>query len=121
MADEILNTLDGEQAVEGEIPPIVEPEPAPRDDWDDLVDKFLLIYPEFAPLLNTGNTEKDAQNKAFIKVIFEKIRCLYPEFSELALAGNVVQTDNGYSQAISAGTCGALVFKPSFIVRYKGI
>ena len=42
-------------------------------------------------------------------------------YSELALAGNVVQTDNGYSQAISAGTCGALVFKPSFIVRYKGI
>ena len=42
-------------------------------------------------------------------------------YSELALAGNVVQTDNGYSQAISAGTCGALVFKPSFIVRFKGI
>lgn len=42
-------------------------------------------------------------------------------YSELALAGNVVQTDNGYSQAISAGTCGALVFKPSFIVRYQGI
>ena len=42
-------------------------------------------------------------------------------YSELALAGNVVQIDNGYSQAISAGTCGALVFKPSFIVRYKGI
>ena len=59
------------------------PEPAPRDEWDDLVDKFLLIYPEFVPLLNTGNAEKDAQNKAFIKVIFEKIRCLYPEFSEL--------------------------------------
>ena len=63
--------------------PAPEPEPEPRDDWDDLVDKFLLIYPEFAPLLNTGNAEKDAQNKAFIKVIFEKIRCLYPEFSEL--------------------------------------
>ena len=63
--------------------PAPEPEPLPRDDWDDLVDKFLLIYPEFAPLLNTGNAEKDAQNKAFIKVIFEKIRCLYPEFSEL--------------------------------------
>ena len=42
-------------------------------------------------------------------------------YSELALAGNVVQTDNGYSQTISAGTCGALVFKPSFIVRYQGI
>ena len=63
--------------------PTPEPTPAPRDEWDDLVDKFILIYPEFAPLLNTGNTEKDAQNKAFIKVIFEKIRCLYPEFSEL--------------------------------------
>ena len=63
--------------------PKPEPEPAPRDEWDDLVDKFLLIYPEFVPLLNTGNAEKDAQNKAFIKVIFEKIRCLYPEFSEL--------------------------------------
>ena len=63
--------------------PEPEPEPAPRDEWDDLVDKFMLIYPEFAPLLNTGNAEKDAQNKAFIKVIFEKIRCLYPEFNEL--------------------------------------
>ena len=63
--------------------PVPEPEPEPRDDWDDLVDKFMLIYPEFAPLLNTGNAEKDAQNKAFIKVIFEKIRCLYPEFNEL--------------------------------------
>ena len=81
MADEILNALDGEQAVEGTNPPVSEP--LPRDDWDDLVDKFLLIYPEFVPLLNTGNAEKDAQNKAFIKVIFEKIRCLYPEFSEL--------------------------------------
>ena len=42
-----------------------------------------LVCSEFAPLLNTGNAEKDAQNKAFIKVIFEKIRCLYPEFNEL--------------------------------------
>ena len=63
--------------------PAPAPAPEPRDEWDDLVDKFILIYPEFAPLLNTGNAEKDAQNKAFIKVIFEKIRCLYPEFSEL--------------------------------------
>ena len=65
--------------------PIIEPAPAPapRDEWDELIDKFMLIYPEFVPLLNTGNAEKDAQNKAFIKVIFEKIRCLYPEFSEL--------------------------------------
>ena len=64
MADDILNTLDGEQLPEGEIPPIVEPEPepepAPRDEWDDLIDKFMLIYPEFAPLLNTGDAQKVA-------------------------------------------------------------
>ena len=87
MADEILNALDGEQAVEGEIPPIVEPEPEPepepRDEWDDLIDKFMLIYPEFAPLLNTGDAQKDAENRAYIKAILQKISCLYPEFSEL--------------------------------------
>lgn len=42
-------------------------------------------------------------------------------YSELALMGNVVQSDYGYSQAMSAGTCGALVFKPLFIVRYNNI
>lgn len=40
-------------------------------------------------------------------------------YSELALMGNVVQSDYGYSQAMSAGTCGALVYKPAFIVRFK--
>lgn len=42
-------------------------------------------------------------------------------YSELALMGNVVQSDYGYSQAMSAGTCGAVVFKPLFIVRFTGI
>lgn len=42
-------------------------------------------------------------------------------YSELALMGNVVQSDYGYSQAMSAGTCGALVFKPLFVVRYNNI
>lgn len=42
-------------------------------------------------------------------------------YSELALMGNVVQNDYGYSQAMSAGTCGALVFKPLFVVRYNNI
>lgn len=42
-------------------------------------------------------------------------------YSELALMGNVVQSDYGYSQAMSAGTCGALVFKPLFVVRYSNI
>lgn len=42
-------------------------------------------------------------------------------YSELALMGNVVQNDYGYSQAMSAGTCGAQIFKPLFIVRYNNI
>lgn len=42
-------------------------------------------------------------------------------FSEIALMGNVVQLHNGYSQTISAGTCGALIYKPSFVVRYSGV
>ena len=40
-------------------------------------------------------------------------------YSEIALMGNVVQTDYGYSQAMSAGTCGALIYKPSHIVKFK--
>ena len=42
-------------------------------------------------------------------------------YSEIALMGNVVQTDYGYSQSVSAGTIGAVVLKPNFIVRYSGI
>ena len=84
MADFIASfTPLKQRAIKAPPEPEPTPEPTPRDEWDDLVDKFILIYPEFAPLLNTGNAEKDAQNKAFIKVIFEKIRCLYPEFNEL--------------------------------------
>lgn len=42
-------------------------------------------------------------------------------YSELALMGNVVQEHNGYSQVVSAGTSGALVYKPSYVVRYSGV
>ena len=42
-------------------------------------------------------------------------------YSEIALMGNVVQTHYGYEQAISAGTIGAVVLKPTFIVRYSGV
>ncbi|TLD85797.1 hypothetical protein [Helicobacter sp. MIT 05-5294] len=42
-------------------------------------------------------------------------------YSEIAYMGNVVQTDYGYSQAVSAGTIGAVVLKNSFIVRYTGV
>lgn len=42
-------------------------------------------------------------------------------YSEIALMGNVVSSDYGYSQSVSAGTIGAVVLKPSFIVRYSGV
>lgn len=42
-------------------------------------------------------------------------------YSEIALMGTVVPTDNGYSQTLSAGTIGAVVLKPTFIVRISGV
>lgn len=42
-------------------------------------------------------------------------------YSEIGLMGNMLPSDNGYSQTISAGTIGAIVLKPSFIVRYSGV
>lgn len=82
MADEVLDQeLKNEQ--EGATPPADAPVIEPRDEWDDLVDKFMLIYPEFKPLLNTGDPVKDAENKAYLKIVLQKISCLYPEFNEL--------------------------------------
>lgn len=42
-------------------------------------------------------------------------------YSELAMMGNVVQNHNGYSQSVSAGTIGAVIYKPTYIVRFSGI
>lgn len=42
-------------------------------------------------------------------------------YSELALMSNTQLEYFGYSQAMSAGTCGALVFKPLMVVRYTNI
>ena len=42
-------------------------------------------------------------------------------YSEIARMGNVVMGDNSYSQAISAGTVGAVVYKPFMIKRYYGV
>lgn len=100
-----------------------------KSKWTDLgisaYEKLQGLYPNmyFVSAIELDNAE---QNNNVIYFIGESNAGGIADstklgYSELALAGNVVQTDNGYSQAISAGTCGALVFKPSFIVRYKGI
>ena len=54
-----------------------------------------------------------------LELLIEPLASFVKFYSEFALMGNVVQTDYGYSQAMSAGTCGALIYKPSHIVRFK--
>ena len=100
-----------------------------KSKWTDLgisaYEKLQQLYPNMY-FVSAIEFDKAEQNNNVIYFIGESNAGGIADstklgYSELALAGNVVQTDNGYSQAISAGTCGALVFKPSFIVRYKGM
>ena len=42
-------------------------------------------------------------------------------YSEIARMGRVVQGDYSFSQAISAGTVGAIVYKPFMVKRYSGV
>lgn len=42
-------------------------------------------------------------------------------YSEISKMGNVIQGDYSYSQAMSAGTVGAIVYKPFMIIRYSGV
>lgn len=89
-------------------------------------EKVQTLYPnmEFVPAIEFDNAYNGSANVIYFigesnaGGIGETTKLGY---SELGLTGNVVQSDNGYSQAVSAGTCGALVFKPSFIVRYQGV
>lgn len=66
-----------------------EPEPEPEPDfWDELLNKFLRVYPEFKPALNTGDEEKDADMKERFIMLLHKISCLYPEFNDLERCEN---------------------------------
>lgn len=42
-------------------------------------------------------------------------------YSEIARMGNVVLGDNSFSQTMSAGTVGAIVYKPFMVVRYTNV
>lgn len=64
-----------------------EPEPEP-DFWDEILNKFLRVYPEFKPALNTGDEEKDADMKERFIMLLHKISCLYPEFNDLEKCEN---------------------------------
>lgn len=70
-------------------PPEPEPEPEPEPDfWDELLNKFLRVYPEFKPALNTGDDKKDADMKERFIMLLHKISCLYPEFNDLEKCEN---------------------------------
>ena len=84
---------------------------------------LLKTYPkmEFVSAIELDKAENDKNvvyfiGESLVGGIAESTKFGY---SEIALMGNVVQTDYGYSQAMSAGTCGALIYKPSHIVRFK--
>ena len=84
---------------------------------------LLKTYPkmEFVSAIELDKAESDKDvvyfiGESLVGGIAESTKFGY---SEIALMGNVVQTDYGYSQAMSAGTCGALIYKPSHIVRFK--
>ena len=50
-------------------------------DKEQICEKFLRIYPEFKPVLET-----DEQKESFYAQI-EKVKCLYPEFKDLNACG----------------------------------
>ena len=61
--------------------PTQEPEPEPKpiipDEYAEIVEALLVIYPEFKPILETQE-----QIDNFIAII-NQVRCLYPEFRSL--------------------------------------
>lgn len=89
-------------------------------------EKIKATYPsmEFVPAIELDGVVNDTDNAIYFigeSNIGGIDKTTTIGYSEIALMGNVVQSHYGYSQAISAGTCGALVFKPAFVVRYSGI
>lgn len=77
----------------------------------------------FVPAVELDNVGSNSQAVYFIgeSAIGGIDKTTTQGYSEIAKMGNVVPTSNGYTQNVSAGTAGALVFKPTFIVRFKGV
>jgi hypothetical protein len=87
MLDNHLDT-EVEQEITEQEPEIDEPiqdEPEPviiPDEYAEIIDALLVIYPEFKPVLETQE-----QINNFIAII-DQVRCLYPEFNDLKKCQN---------------------------------
>lgn len=89
-------------------------------------EKIKATYPnmEFTPAIELDAVVNDTDNAIYFigeSAVGGIDKTTTLGYSEIALMGNVVQNYYGYTQAVSAGTCGALVYKPAFVVRYSGI
>lgn len=47
-----------------------------------LIDDFILTYPEFTPLFQTGGSITP-EGQALFDVVLNKVQCLYPEYQDL--------------------------------------
>lgn len=87
MLDNYLDT-EAEQEITEQEPEIDEPiqdEPEPviiPEEYAEIIDALLVIYPEFKPILETQE-----QINNFIAII-NQVRCLYPEFNDLKKCQN---------------------------------
>lgn len=87
MLDNHLDT-EAEQEITEQEPEINEPiqdEPEPviiPDEYAEIIEALLVIYPEFKPVLETQE-----QIDSFIAII-DQVRCLYPEFMDLKKCQN---------------------------------
>lgn len=59
-----------------------EPKPVIPEEYIEIIEALLVIYPEFKPVLETQE-----QINSFIAII-EQVRCLYPEFNNLRVCQN---------------------------------
>jgi hypothetical protein len=86
MLDNHLDTeVDTELEQEPEIDEPIQDEPEPviiPDEYAEIIDALLVIYPEFKPVLETQE-----QINNFIAII-DQVRCLYPEFNDLKKCQN---------------------------------
>ena len=59
-----------------------EPKPVIPEEYADIIEALLTVYPEFKPVLETQE-----QIDSFIAII-DQVRCLYPEFMDLKKCQN---------------------------------
>ena len=90
-----------------------------------VVDLLRKTYPnmEFVPAieLDAANANQNVLYLIGDSEVGGGVETSIAGYSELARMGNVVYGDYSFSQSISAGSLGALFYKPSFVIRFSGV